>query len=491
MIEGLIEGAAPVMAEHCTARGARGVVTASAPLAAAIGAEAIRAGGNAFDGVLAAAFAETVLLPPKCGLGGDLIALCVKAGETEPVALIAIGGAAAGLSAVAAAGELHETGPTSVGPPGAPAGYLAMAEHGTLRLDRLAAPAIALARDGFAWAPICTALTHEAAALLREQNPEGTVYLPKGRPIAPGALVTVLGLALVLEELVACGDTVLKGALGAAVVEAVRRRGGTLTSDDLESASAEWVPAARGAAGSLPVWATPAPTHGASLLDAVAGFTGADGPAAVWDAVLAAIARQRTSLGDPAVPDGTSAVSAADAAGNAVVVVHSNSYPRFGSGIVVEGFDLVLNNRAGRGFTSVPGHPNFPVPGRRPATTLHAWAAGDVDGRPALLGATPGGVNQMPWNAQLLADIVAGELRPGVLATAPRWEWLPAGDGAVVEEDLGADAIDALLARVPGDHRRAGCWGLRSSYQVVAVPRQGHAVEAAADPRTGGAAVAI
>ena len=491
MIEGLFEGAGPVMAEHCTARGARGVVTASAPLAAAVGAEAIRSGGNAFDGAVAAALAETVLLPPKCGLGGDLIALCVRAGEPEPACLIAIGGAPAGLEAVAAAGQLHETGPSSVGPPGAPAGYLALAEHGTLRLDRLAAPAIALARDGFAWAPISTALTHEAAALLRDQNPAGTVYLPNGRPITPGALVTLPGLALALEELVACGAAVLRGALGAALVDAVRLRGGTLTTDDLESVRAEWVPAARGQAASVPVWATPAPTHGASLVDAVAGFSGEDAPAAVWDAVLAAIARQRESLGDPAVPAGTSAVSAADAEGNAVVVVHSNSYPRFGSGIVVDGFDLVLNNRAGRGFTSVPGHPNFPVPGRRPATTLHAWAVGEVDGRPALIGATPGGANQLPWNAQLLADVVGGELRPGVLATAPRWEWLPAGDGVVVEEDLGADAIDALFARVPGDHRHVGQWGLRSSFQVLAVPRPGQAVEGAADPRTGGAAVAV
>ena len=152
---------------------------------------------------------------------------------------------------------------------------------------------------------------------------------------------------------------------------------------------------------------------------------------------------------------------------------------------------MVLNNRAGRGFTSVPGHPNFPVPGRRPATTLHAWAVGEVGGRPALIGATPGGANQLPWNAELLADVVGGELRPGVLATAPRWEWLPGGDGVVVEEDLGADAIDALFARVPGDHRQVGRWGLRSSFQVLAVPRPGDAVEGAADPRTGGAAVAV
>ena len=66
-------------------------------------------------------------------------------------------------------------------------------------------------------------------------------------------------------------------------------------------------------------------------------------------------------------------VSAADGEGNVVVVVHSNSFPPIGSGIVVPDYDLVLANRAGRGFTPT-GHPNFPNAGRRPATTLHAWA---------------------------------------------------------------------------------------------------------------------
>jgi len=227
------------------------------------------------------------------------------------------------------------------------------------------------------------------------------------------------------------------------------------------------------------------------LLDAVAGLTGKDEPVAVWRLVLEAIARQRSTLSDPAQAEGTSAVSAIDDDGNAIVVVHSNSYPRFGSGIVVEELGLVLNNRAGRGFTPVPGHPNFPAAGRRPATTLHAWAAGEVGGRPALVGATPGGVNQMPWNAQLLADVVAGERRPGVLVTAPRWEWLPAGDGIVVEADLDEAATELLLAAVTGERRRVGRWGLRSAYQVALVPRPGLALEAAADPRTGGAAVAV
>src|SRR5690606_39657242 len=65
-----------------------------------------------------------------------------------------------------------------------------------------------------------------------------------------------------------------------------------------------------------------------------------------------------------------------------------------GSGLVVPEYDLILANRAGRGFTAEPGHPNFPEPGRRPATTLHLWAAGPGGGRPRVVGGTPGGANQ-------------------------------------------------------------------------------------------------
>src|SRR5690606_40886656 len=98
-----------------------------------------------------------------------------------------------------------------------------------------------------------------------------------------------------------------------------------------------------------------------------------------------------------------------------VVVIHSNSFPRFGSGLVVPEHDLILNNRPGRGFSPDPDHPNFPAPGRRPATTLHAWALSDSEGRPELLGGTPGGENQMPWNTQLLCQALTGESSPGLL----------------------------------------------------------------------------
>lgn len=264
-----------------------------------------------------------------------------------------------------------------------------------------------------------------------------------------------------------------------------------LAPGDFAYGDAEWVPAAEGRMAGRRLWATPAPTHGPSLLDAMGDAAPGDDAGALWDRIQAVIQRRNGALADPRhLADGTSMVSAADADGNAVVVVHSNSFPRFGSGIVTADYDLVLNNRAGRGFTAEPGHPNGPEPGRRPATTLHAWAWSDEAGGVALLGATPGGENQMPWNAQALSQLVAGEREPGMLVTAPRWEWLPEDGGARVEEGLPPADRRALEARAPSV-TEVQRWGLSSAQQVVARPVPGAALIAAADPRTGGAVVAV
>jgi gamma-glutamyltranspeptidase/glutathione hydrolase len=209
--------------------------------------------------------------------------------------------------------------------------------------------------------------------------------------------------------------------------------------------------------------------------------------AGVHRAVLAAIARQRSELGDPG---GTSMVSAADASGAVVTVVHSNSYPRFGSGIVVPEYSLTLANRAGRGFTPEPGHANFPERGRRPATTLHAWAASDQAGVAKWVGGTPGGVNQLPWNAQTLARLLDGEQRPGMLIASPLWEWIPDDDALRIERGFKGEDVEALTAQA-ARVVNAPRWGCKSAQQIVRIPDAGQAWEAAADPRTVGLALAV
>ncbi|GLZ54315.1 gamma-glutamyltransferase [Actinomycetospora sp. NBRC 106378] len=454
------------LAERSGASGATGAVAAGSGTAAAIGFAQLLRGGSAVDAVLAAALAETVLLPSKAGLAGDLVALVHRAGGA-PEALTAIGPAPAGLAdlAVARGWRMPLTGGPAVGVPGAPAGYAALAERARLGLGELAAPAIDVARAGVAWSRTNVRLVAASAGVLREHQPEGCVFLPASGPRPAGARVRLPGLARVLEEFVARREGLFGAELGAAVVERVRRAGGVLDAHDLAAVApraAEWSPAPVVDLASGPrLWTTPAPSYGTALAEAVAG----GGP--VPDAVRAALSRMRRDR-TPARSDGTSAVAAVDAEGTSAVVVHSNSFPQFGSGLVVDGYDLVLANRAGRGFTFVEGHPNAPAPGRRPRTTLHAWALGDP-GAPLLLGATPGGEQQVPWNAQLLADLLAG-VSPDEALVRPRWELDAAGD-------LRAEGTD--LPEL----------GASSSHVLVGTGPEG-LVSAWADPRLEGLAVA-
>ncbi|HSL59517.1 MAG TPA: gamma-glutamyltransferase, partial [Acidimicrobiales bacterium] len=136
------------------------------------------------------------------------------------------------------------------------------------------------------------------------------------------------------------------------------------------------------------------------------------------------------------------------------------------------------------------GHPNFPAPGRRPATTRHAWAwAPPAGGR--VLGATPGGANQMPWNAQSLARLLASGAPADATAVAeavvgPRWEWDPADDGLRIEAGFAPDQASALAERV-GRAEQVERWALRSAMQIVA--DAGGVAVGAVDPRTVGAAI--
>jgi len=472
------------MAEQCTGRGTLGVAVAAAPQAAHIGADVLGRGGNAYDAVVAMALAETVLLPPKCGLGGDLVAIATQRGGI-PEALIAVGGAPVGLAAIVESGRWSDTGPTSVGPPGAPSGYEALAARGHLGLSTLARPAIGLASEGFPWAEVCNDLSNQSKSLVAQWNPNASTYFPEGESIATGSHVRLPGLARALEMFADDPAGFLTGEVGAAIVRTVADRGGVLSFDDLADVRSEWGRCESASIAGHTLWATPAPTYGPTLLAALTRVDDGHDVGSEYTRFIAAMRANREALADPS---GTSMISAVDVDGTAVTVIHSNSYPRFGSGLVVDDFDLILNNRAGRGFTPIAGHPNYPSRGRRPATTLHAWALRLADGD-FFSGATPGGANQVPWNVQTIGQIVAGEREPGVLVASPRWEWLPDDDGVRLEGGFAESrltTIDALAPRV----LRSPRWATRAAQQVVRV-RANAVFVGAADPRTVGAAVGV
>ena len=247
-----------VMAEQCTGRGRDGVVCAAAPLAALAGAAALRDGGNAFDAAVAAALAETVLLPPKCGFGGDLVAIVARrSGADRPEALIAVGGAAGGprrrrprrrvarrrarLGRSARRGRrlrgARRARPCSVG-------------SGSRR--RAIATGASTASPGPRCAPACPT---QAAALVAEMNPDGCVVLPGRRADrARRDRAQLPGLADVLARVGRPRRRMLDGPVGDAIVDAVRSRGGVLDRPTTSSSPrAEWVAvrhSGRSAAGS-------------------------------------------------------------------------------------------------------------------------------------------------------------------------------------------------------------------------------------------------
>src|SRR3954451_21237205 len=139
----------------------RGVVAAGHPLTAAAGADALRAGGNAVDAALAALLTSFVTEPLLTGLGAGGYML-VAPPDRAPVLLdfmVEAPGRDADVSqrspldAVVVdfgdAVQVFHIGPSSCGVYGVPAGVAAAAERfGALPLAELAAPAVALARDG-------------------------------------------------------------------------------------------------------------------------------------------------------------------------------------------------------------------------------------------------------------------------------------------------------------------------------------------------------
>ena len=455
--------------ESCSVHG-RQTVTSALPQAASAGIAAFAQGGNAFDAALAACFVETVALPMKCGLAGDVVAL-FRVGGGPIQALLSIGSGAASL---ARGHRLEKVGAKSVGIPGAPDGYATLQRLARLALPQLVAPAAAAAREGVRWTRTSLSYLPESRELLQRWSP-GCLYLA-GDP-SVGDVLRLPGLAALLEDFAQSGAELFFGAAGERLVAELAERGGFLTAEDLRIRPAHLCNAASTVLkGGQTLFAVPAPTHGALLLAAIARLEGTDLDPATVVAELRAAARQAGADGRDG---GTSVVSAADRDGNFVVVVHSNSFPRFGSGVVLSN-GLVLNNRPGRGFDlqAPPGTPNAPAPGRTPPTTLHAWALQDAGG--LTVGATPGGVNQLPWNVQAVSDLLAGRSLAETV-TRPRWSVDEQGDYSA---EPGA-RIDPRL-----EPRALGTFSVRSVQQLTRIAGDG-SLEAAADPRTGARASAL
>jgi gamma-glutamyltranspeptidase/glutathione hydrolase len=535
--------------ERPEAVGVRGMVASAHPVAAAVGIHVLQEGGNAFDAAIAVAAAEGVCLPMMCGLGGDAFVLCHDARRGELVGFNGSGVAGSGATreyyARQGLRKMPLAGVHSVAVPGAAAVYEAIWKRwGTLPWSDLWGPAIRLAEEGIAVTPHVAYRIAERAEALGAHPASARQYLPGGRPPAPGERWAAPDLAKSLRAVAQGGaETLYRGALAERLLAFLAAEGGLFTADDFARQTAEvYRPIATEYRG-VTVYETAPVSQGFVLLtqlNILEGFdlsgldpVGADRVHLLVEAKKLAFADRNRYAADPAVvrwplerllskahaetrraeidprrartPQGavlpesggdTSYFAVADGDGNAVSFIHSLS-ASFGSAVVAGDTGITLNNRAGRGFSLEAGHPNVIQPGKRTMHTLNAWLA-YKDGKPWLVGGTPGGDQQTQWSAQVLTGVLDHRMGLQEAVEAPRWFSFPGTDPANIDQAPAVRCESRLPEATRRDLAARGHavetlqpWGGGGSVQLIQVDHARGVLMGASDPRPGGVALGI
>jgi gamma-glutamyltranspeptidase/glutathione hydrolase len=135
-------------------------------------------------------------------------------------------------------------------------------------------------------------------------------------------------------------------------------------------------------------------------------------------------------------------LAAADADGMMVSFIQSN-YHGFGSGVVVPGTGIALNNR-GSCFVTDKGHPNVVGPRKRPLNTIIPGFI-TKDGAPVAAFGVMGGTMQPQGHLQVVSRMLDSGQNPQTAIDAPRWR--VEGEEVWVEAGVPAEARSGLAAR--------------------------------------------
>jgi gamma-glutamyltranspeptidase / glutathione hydrolase len=445
---------------------ARNIVATSQPLATQAGIAMLQRGGNALDAALATAMALTVLEPCSNGIGSDLFALIWDGRELA--GLNASGRAPAAWTPARFAGldAMPRSGWDSVTIPGAVSGWVALSRRfGKLPFADLFGPAIRYARDGYAVSPIVAEKWSNATPVLGSVPGFAEHFLPRGHALAPGEIFASAAMADTLTSIAATqGESFYRGELSAKMVAHSRSLGGAHSGDDFAAHACDWVtPLAHDYRG-YTVHEIPPNGQGIAALMALGIIENFDyrqhaidsvevqhlqieamklafadayryvsdphtmtvTPAAMLDrGYLAArarlIDRQRAQDFKHGTPPtaGTVYLTAADESGMMVSLIQSN-YMGFGSGIVVPGTGISMQNR-GTGFSLEAGHPNLVGGGKRP---FHTIIPGFItkNGAPYASFGVMGGPIQPQAHLQTIVRLIDYRANPQALLDAPRWK---------------------------------------------------------------------
>lgn len=472
----------PAASRRTVTFGKRGMVATSQSLAAQVGANILRDGGNAIDAAIATAATLTVVEPTSNGIGSDAFALVWVKDKLH--GLNASGRAPQGISCEGVREKGHAEMPAHglipVTVPGAPGAWVTLSERfGKLPFEALMAPAIQLAEEGYAVQPTASQLWEKAHARYGQYDrpefaPWFEHFAPEGHAPKAGDIWRSPEMAKTLR---AIGETRAKafyqGELADAMDAFSRKHGGFLRKEDLKAFTPEWVDPINVRYRGHDIWEIPPNGSGLIALQAL-GILEAMGDeprnaieslhrrieatklgyvdglryitehehmtASVEQMLSPAYLKKRSELigydaidpthGNPLM-GGTVYLSTADDEGNMVSFIQSN-FEGFGSGIVVPGTGISLQNR-GWSFSLDEEHANVLRPGKR---TYHTIIPGFITKDDQAVGpfGVMGGYMQPQGHVQVVASLLEDKLNPQAALDLPRWKWI---EGQTVEVEPG------------------------------------------------------
>ena len=400
-----------VVAEH-------GMVVAQERLAARIGADVLRRGGNAVDAAVATGFAMAVTYPRagNIGGGGFMVIHSRERGEDVTIDYREVAPAAAtpgmflGTDGKPDADKSRKSA-LGIGVPGSVAGLtLALEKYGSgkFTLADLLKPAIDIARDGLIVADTTAdTMPEEYRWLARWPSSAKLFSRADGTPLREGDTLVQTDLAATLSAIAEQGPRgFYQGPVAEKLVKAIGDAGGIMTLDDLKSYQPIIRAPMRGTYRGYDVVSMPLPSSGGvgllEMLNILEGFQmgdlkqgGAPSLHLMIEAMKRAYADRARYLGDPAfvnvpittllakdyaakqrasidldhatpsadvVPmlpregNNTTHFSVVDSMGNAVSNTYTLNFP-YGVGLVADGIGVLLNNELDD-FTAAPGASN-------------------------------------------------------------------------------------------------------------------------------------
>jgi gamma-glutamyltranspeptidase/glutathione hydrolase len=483
---------AEVIAQH-------GMVATSQPLAAQVGLDILKAGGNAIDAAIATNAALGLMEPTGSGIGGDLFAIVWSAKDQTLYGLNASGRSPLGLSYDQMQAEMDQLGvktipsrgvlPISV--PGAVDGWYELhAKFGKLPMADILAPTIRYAEEGF---PLTELIAyHWKYAYLYEKEP-GAAYetwMPGGVAPKKGEIFKNPDLARTYRRLVEGGrDAFYRGGIADEIDAFMRANGGYLRKADLAAHTSTWVAPVSINYRGYDVFELPPNGQGIAALQMLTilegfdlramGHNSADALHVMIEAKKLAFEDRAKFYGDPEfseipldwllsksyaaerralidlkraarrVDAGNSALqqgdtvylTTADAEGNMVSLIQSN-YRGMGSGVMVPGQGFGFQDR-GEMFVFEPrDHANVYAPGKRPfQTIIPAFVM--KDGQPWMSFGLMGGAMQPQGHAQIIVNLIDFDMNLQEAGDAARWQHFGSTDyNAPQMEDGGYVAME-------------------------------------------------